>query len=97
MKFGLSFFELEQLERMVLAPLKAAGARLFLFGSRARGDHSRFSDVDILVEGNALDATLARVREDIEESRFPYKVDLVKADRLAASYVSGVAKDRVPL
>ena len=97
MKFGLSVAELEQLESTVLTPLRVAGARLFLFGSRARGDHARFSDVDILVEGENLDATLAQVREDIEESTFPYKVDIVEAHLLAVAYVPGVAKDRLQL
>ena len=97
MKFGLTPLELEQLESIALAPLRMAGARLFLFGSRASGDHSQFSDVDILVEGVDLSAALGQVRENIEESGFPYKVDIVEADRLASSYVSGVAEDRIDL
>lgn len=95
--FGMSKAEFDLLERTVLAPLKAAGATLFLFGSRARGDHSRYSDVDILIEGNVDRMVIAHVREEIEESLFPYSVDLVEAEALAASYGSAVAKERIAL
>jgi uncharacterized protein len=96
-KYGLSQSEFEFLERTALAPLRMAGARLYLFGSRARGDHSRYSDVDILVAGDAPLSVLARVREEMEESLFPFKVDFVEATKLATAYATGVARDCVPL
>ena len=51
---------------------------IYLFGSRARGDNSPFSDVDIgiLASGDISDK-LTLLREILEESNFPYKVDLV--------------------
>ncbi|HHH37368.1 MAG TPA: nucleotidyltransferase domain-containing protein [Epsilonproteobacteria bacterium] len=53
-------------------------ARIYLFGSRARDDASRFSDIDIAIEGEApLKERLAEVRFAIEESLMPWKVDIV--------------------
>ena len=46
----------------------------FLFGSFARGQH--FHDIDIGVIGARADQ-LAALREDFEESTFPYEVDIV--------------------
>ncbi len=52
--------------------------RIYLFGSRTRGDAGVHSDVDIAIEGNtSLTKRLARIRFAIEESHIPYKVDLV--------------------
>lgn len=53
-------------------------AKVYLFGSRARGTASEFSDVDIAIESDApLDEPLTLAREAIENSLIPYKVDLV--------------------
>ncbi len=52
--------------------------QIFLFGSRARGDASEYSDVDIAIKGRqSLKTALAEARFAIEESQIPYKVDLV--------------------
>lgn len=95
--FGIAPEEFSLLDRLVLTPLKVAEARVFLFGSRARGDNSEFSDVDLLVEGDVPSSLLAKVSEDIEESLFPYRVDLVPVGTLAAAYLPTVMKDRIPL
>lgn len=54
-------------------------ARLWLFGSRARGDARRWSDIDIAVEPLAeLPAgTLAELRELLAESSILLDVDLI--------------------
>jgi len=52
---------------------------IYLFGSRARGDASTYSDIDIAIESSrTLSEKLSQVRFDIEESLIPYKVDLVE-------------------
>ena len=54
---------------------------IYLFGSRARGDHVPYSDIDIgFVSKDAKDISgrLTALREILEESHLPYKVDLVE-------------------
>lgn len=64
-------------------------AQIYLFGSRARGDASEYSDIDIAIKGSKpLKNTLASVRFAIEESQIPYKVDLV--DLSLAPYLESV-------
>ena len=65
---------------------------IYLFGSRARGDASAYSDIDIAIEGssNTLSKRLTQVRFTLEESLIPYKVDLV--DLSKAPYLRGVIK-----
>jgi len=53
-------------------------ADIYLFGSRAKGKATPHSDVDIAIRSDDLDAAkLAKIRFVIEESNFPYKVDLI--------------------
>lgn len=55
---------------------------IYLFGSRARGDESAYSDIDIAIESNrTLSEKLSQARLDIEESLIPYKVDLVELSK----------------
>lgn len=59
--------------------------RVYLFGSRARGTGKPFSDIDLaLVSSEDLSMDLALLRDYLEESNLPYKVDLLeyrKADQ----------------
>ena len=64
---------------IVLRELAASSATVYLFGSRARGTARRGSDVDVAVDG-ASDLsihTLSRLREVLEESTIPFRVDVV--------------------
>ncbi len=56
--------------------------RIYLFGSRARGDERMHSDIDIAIDGDTLlSSKLSQVRDVIEESHIPYKVDLVELSK----------------
>jgi predicted nucleotidyltransferase len=56
--------------------------RIYLFGSRARGDASVYSDIDIAIEcSHSLSDRLSQVRFEIEESLIPYKVDLIELSK----------------
>lgn len=101
MTYGITSDELALLKRLAVNPLIQEGARVWLFGSRARGDHRKFSDIDLLFElpnGDALrPSLLSEIRESLEESTLPYKVDLVPLSELAEAYKAGVLKDRIEL
>lgn len=55
------------------------GATIYLFGSRARGDHSSTSDIDLAVSGSAAIeySVLMKILMDIDETTIPMRVDLV--------------------
>jgi predicted nucleotidyltransferase len=69
-----------EIER-IFAPVFArhANVRLKLFGSRARGDARRASDIDIALNSpEAIPAAeLAALRDTLERSRIPFRIDLV--------------------
>jgi uncharacterized protein len=71
--------DLEQLLRALRPLLSRHKVRVSLFGSRARGDARRASDIDLALIGETplpLDE-LARARQSLEESNIPFRVDLL--------------------
>jgi hypothetical protein len=100
MKFGMSATDFAILEKVAIRPLKTHGCKVWIFGSRARGDHKAFSDIDVLYEEvtGPLPAGLkSQIAEDLEESRLNFKVDIVNIADAAKSYLPGIMKDRIEL
>lgn len=98
MKYGLEDADFLQLENTLILPLQKLGARVWIFGSRARGDNKPFSDIDVLYElpeRTQLPAGfLASIHEAFEESSLPVKVDVVNWSELVDSYRESVLRDR---
>ena len=71
--------DVEAAMRIAARELGAQPARLYLFGSRARGDAARASDIDIAIlpEAPLEPGTLARIRDALEESTIPYPVEVI--------------------
>jgi uncharacterized protein len=101
MKYGLNDQQFAMLLDLVINPLKVTGATVWIFGSRARGDYKPFSDIDLMYElpkGLSLPTGfISQIKEKIEESRFPYKIDLVDAQDMAQSYRENAHKDKTIL
>ncbi len=73
---------LEEVRRIVLNIVDRKGA-VYLFGSWARGEATRLSDIDVAIDPPTPlpRGTLARLREQLEESSIPYHVDVVDLSR----------------
>lgn len=95
MRFGLAHEDYAFIQRELEQRLKGK-ATVWCFGSRARGNHKPFSDLDLMIECE-VDVTreLAELKEVFEESRLPIKVDLVELKDFAQSYRAGFEKDKV--
>jgi uncharacterized protein len=70
---------LDELRKTVVCALGGQRARVYLFGSWASGTQRRASDIDLAIEAPTPlpAAVLARLREALEESHVPYRVDVV--------------------
>jgi predicted nucleotidyltransferase len=97
MKFGMSDAQFEVLDQIVLRPLKEAGALVYLFGSRSTGQHHPYSDVDILYRGDVPVLLVSDIKDSIEDSLFPFKVELVNDSNLAESYKASVYSQLIRL
>ena len=72
--------------------------RVRLFGSRARGDHDLYSDVDLAVDAPALSRhDRARLSLDAGEARTLYPVDVVWTDEAPAALRARIDADGVTL
>lgn len=78
---------LEELKKIVLLSLCGTKARVYLFGSQVRGTAKMSSDIDIAIDGSIEDMPyrISCLRETLEESSFPWRVDVVDMHRAAAN------------
>ena len=67
-------------------------ARVFVFGSSV--ENSCFNDIDIGVLYENDDFKLSLIREDLENSNIPYKVDLINFDEVEKTFKNKVMKSK---
>jgi len=78
MKLVAKIKSIEDLEEFLKVYFKGKEVEVYLFGSRARGNSSRFSDIDIgFLSSRDISDELSILRELLDESNIPYKVDIV--------------------
>lgn len=98
MTFGLDSLQYSEISNFLVQPLKGAGASVFIFGSRARGDHREFSGVDIMVESSKdLSSLVAQIKEHFQQGNFPFKVDLVEKRHFSKAYLPSFEQDKIKL
>jgi predicted nucleotidyltransferase len=88
---------LEEVRRIVLGVVSERNVRVYLFGSWARGEASRLSDIDVAIDPQiALPrGTLAQLREQLEESHIPYRVDVVDLSHVSSEFRQRVIAEGV--
>lgn len=97
MKFALSQQQYEYIHQTVVMPLQQKGAQIYCFGSRARGNHQPFSDLDLMIESESKqNLNIGQIQEQLQNGNFPFKVDLVHISDFADSYKSSYLQDRIP-
>lgn len=86
------------IERIIAPWLARQDARLKLFGSRARGDARRVSDIDLaLVSGQPIAvADMAALREALEESLIPFRIDLVDYASAPTHLRAAIDREGIP-
>ena len=95
--FGLSdddFIFVKSTLQRYLTP----STHVFVFGSRSRGDHHQFSDLDLMLETQeSCSIDICQLQEEFEESRLPIKIDIVHYDDYANEYRDSYEKDKIRL
>ena len=88
---------LDRIRTLVVDGLAETKAEIFLFGSYARGDATRLSDVDVAIDAADPLPTgcLARLREQLEESTIPLTVELVDLGEADAEFRARVRREGV--
>jgi uncharacterized protein len=77
---------IRDLKSLIIEFFKEENVIVILFGSRARGDYSRVSDIDIgILPQNRLDRKkLVLLKEKIDNLNFPYTVDVVDLSKVGS-------------
>ena len=86
---------IEQLKKIVLDELKSQNIKIFMFGSRARRDNYIGSDVDIglIPEGKIDSSKISLLKEKIDNSNIPYKVQIVNFKEVSERFKNEAMKD----
>lgn len=71
--FGLS----EKIYLNIIKIIDNYENEFLIFGSRARGDYKKNSDIDIAVKGLITDKTEMMIRNEFDKLEIPYTIDLV--------------------
>ena len=83
----------DQLKGHIVKFLKPT-VNVFLFGSCLTGDN--FADVDLGLSGAGFDdKKVSLLKEELEESTFPYKVDIVNFNEVDKSFSDEVFSKKI--
>jgi uncharacterized protein len=88
---------IEELRGMVLPALGERDAEVWLFGSCARGEALRHSDIDIAIlpRDELPFGFFSDLSESVEESSIPYDVDIVDLRSAAPAFIEEVRREGV--
>ncbi|HLP48452.1 MAG TPA: nucleotidyltransferase domain-containing protein [Candidatus Kapabacteria bacterium] len=90
------YSQCEAFLKKLLADNLPADCRIFLFGSRATGKYSRNSDIDIGVMAEHIDqGIIIKLKEIIEESFVPFKVDIIDFSRVDDNFRTEALKKTI--
>lgn len=86
-----------ELKEMIVDYFRQMNVRVYLFGSRAKQMEKHSSDVDIAIDSAGVDIaySLTCLRERLEESTFPYHVDIVDMNHAAASLCRRIREEGI--
>ena len=82
----------------ILSLFDKTDVKIYLFGSRSRGDYKRGSDFDIgfeNIEEKIFRKLKIKFLDYLEESIVPYKVDMVLFDSAVPDFVKEAKKDLI--
>ena len=88
---------LHELSTLIPEHFNKGEATIILFGSRARRENSEHSDVDvgILASGKLDDSKIILLKEAIENSNIPYKVDIISINEASEDFKNEIMKDAI--
>lgn len=93
MKFGLSNETYQKIKEVVE---QYNNYQFKVFGSRARGDFKKSSDIDIAVEGNVTKEDKFKIANSFDLLDIPYEIDLIFIqDIVKPNFLASITKEGV--
>lgn len=96
--FGLEERHLDFIKETLKKYIPNPNAKFYIFGSRAKGKHREYSDVDIAIDCQDLTGSVkSKLEIEFENSTFPYEVDIVDLNDIKESFKNLIQDDLVLL
>lgn len=95
-QLGLSLNDYEFIKDSILRVCQnKESVTIKVFGSRARGDYKKYSDLDLWLEVSPVltDTELMNLRELFEDSDLPIKIDIVTPETVLAEYLPNISRE----
>lgn len=95
--FGLKTEEISLIRRLLQDHFgDLLDIKVYLFGSRAKGSHKAYSDVDLAIKSKdkKLADRMTLFKEDWEKSNLPYKLDVTSWKDLYKPYLPEISKTK---
>ncbi len=88
-------WDLAEAKRIVMSMLKNYPTTIYLFGSRATGNATTHSDIDIAIlpENKLPLGVLSEIRDALENSNVIYNVDIVDLSEVTESFKNRVMEE----
>ncbi len=67
--------------------------KFFIFGSSLQKEH--FGDIDIGVMGDVSDEEIAKLKEEFENSTFPYFVEIINFNKVSNKFKQNVFNNKI--
>ena len=90
--------DIDYLKKLVLDFFKDNEVKIVLFGSRARKTNQNNSDADIGIipkQSSSRNMNISLLKETIEQSNIPYKVDIVNLAETSPAFQRTALKEAV--
>ena len=92
MNFGLSEDVYNKIKGVIL---KYSSYQFKIYGSRARGDYKKESDIDIAVIGNVNSEDKMKILNDFDILNIPYMIDIVFFNDLKQELITSINKEGI--
>jgi len=87
---------LKDLRKFLKEFFKNYKVKIYLYGSRAKGNYKPWSDVDLAIEcEKSLFREIVLLKYLLEESLLPYKVDLVELKKVNPKFKENILKEGI--
>ncbi len=86
----------EALIRQIIGEHIPSQARIYLYGSRAKGDNRWNSVYDLWIDGEISSRKLVELIEKLEESVVPFRVEIVTTQQLTGRFGERVKQEARP-
>ncbi len=86
----------EQITDILENRFKNQKVKVYLYGSRAKGEAYDASDIDLAVQSpDTISTELRKVKEAFFESTIPYRIDAVNLDEVDEKFKESILKEVV--